>query len=55
MKNDKVNNWSQEIHSIIPYIQFENIEGKENVLADILLRLKTLGLYKGNDSEKPGT
>ena len=33
-KNDQVNNWSQEIHSITPYIQFEHIRGKENVLAD---------------------
>ena len=25
MKNDNVNNWSQEIHAITPYIDFEHI------------------------------
>ena len=44
-KNDKVNNWSQEIHSITPYINFKHIKGKENVWADSLLRLKYLDLY----------
>ena len=53
-KNDKVNNWSQEIHSITPYIEFKCIKGKENVLADSLLGLKSLGLYEDNDSEKLG-
>ena len=48
-KDDKVNNWSQEILSITPYIKFEHIKGKEN-----LLTLKTLGLYENNDPEKPG-
>ena len=45
---DKVSNWSQEIHLITPYTQFDHIKGKENILADSLLRLKTLGLYKDN-------
>ena len=49
MKNDKVNNLSQEIHVITPYINFEHIKGKENVLANSLSRLQTLGLYKANE------
>ena len=28
-KNDKVDNWSQEIHAITTYIDFEHIKGKE--------------------------
>ena len=36
-KTIKVDNWSQEIHSITPHIEFEHIKGKENVLADSLL------------------
>ena len=51
-KNDQVNNWSQELHSITPYINFKHMKGKENVLADSLSRLKCLGLYKDNDCEK---
>ena len=38
MKNNKVNNWSQEICLITPYIEFEHIKGKENVLVDSVLR-----------------
>ena len=51
-KKDKVNNCSQGIHSITPYIDFEHIKGKENVLADSFLKLKTPGLYENNDPEK---
>ena len=39
-KNDKVNNWSTEIHSITPHTDFEHIKGKENVLVYSLLRLR---------------
>ena len=53
-KNYKVNNWSQKIHTITPYIEFKHIEGKENILADSLPRLKTLGLYETNTPEKEG-
>ena len=53
MRNNKVNNWSQ-IHSIIPHNEFEHIKGKEDILADSLSRLKTLGLYENNGPEKPG-
>ena len=33
-KNDRLNNWSQEIHSITPHIGFEYIKGKEKVFAN---------------------
>ena len=36
MKNDKVNNWSQEMHAITPHIELDYIKGKGNVLADSL-------------------
>ena len=54
MKNDKVNNWSPEIHAIIPHIGLEHIKGKENVLAYSLLRLRCLGLCDDNDLEETG-
>ena len=46
----KVNNWSQETCAIMPHIEFEHIEGKENVLADSLSRC----FHEGNDPEEPG-
>ena len=52
MKNDKVYNWSQEIHTIMPDTEMELIKGKENILADSLSRLKTLGLYKTSTPQK---
>ena len=36
MKNDKVNNWSHDKCAITPYIDFEHIKGKGNLLADSL-------------------
>ena len=30
-KNDKVNNWSQEMHTKTPHIEFGHIKGKNNV------------------------
>ena len=36
MKNDKFNNWSHEIHAVIPHFNFEHINGKENIQADSL-------------------
>ena len=36
IKNKKVNNWSQEIHVITPYTDFEYIKEKENILVDSL-------------------
>ena len=50
--NDKVNNWSQEIHTITPHIEFKHIKGKNNILADSLSRLNTLGLCERNTPEK---
>ena len=52
MKNDKVNNWSQEIHAITPYIKFKHIKGKENILADSLSQICTLGVCKANEAKK---
>ena len=37
------------MHAIPPYIEFKHIEGKENVLADSLSRLRCLGLHDDND------
>ena len=54
-KNDKVNNWSQEIHAITPCMDFECIKRKDNFLSDSLSRLKTLGLYEANDTEELGS
>ena len=47
-------NWSQEIHVITPYIDFECIKGKENILDDSLSRSQTLVLYEANESQKEG-
>ena len=51
-KNDKVNNWSQGIHTITPYRDFDHIKGKENELADSLSNLRTLGLCEANEPKK---
>ena len=53
-KNDILNNWSQEIHSITPHIEVKHIKGKENTLVDSLSRLSHLGLHEGNDPEESG-
>ena len=50
-KNDKVSNWSQEMHAITPNIEFEYMKGKNNVLADSLSRLRCLGLHDNDDRE----
>ena len=52
-KNDKVSNWSQEIHAITP-ILILTYPGKGNALADSLSGLRCLGLYEDNYPEKPG-
>ena len=36
MRNNRVKNWSQDIHAITLYIDFKHIKGKENILADTL-------------------
>ena len=55
MKNDNVINWLLEIHAITPYIEFEHIKGRDNILLGILTRLKTLSLYEANDPNEPGS
>ena len=50
-KNDKVNNWSQDMHAITPHIKLKHIKGEDNVLADSLSRLRHLGLHDDNDPE----
>ena len=51
-KNDKVNNWSQEIHAINPHVEFEHIKRKENIFSWQFIKAKTLGLYETNIPEK---
>ena len=40
-ENGKINKWSKEIDALTPYIDFEHIMGKENVVANSLSRLQT--------------
>ena len=47
-------NCALEIFSISPYIIFQYIKGKDNILADILSHLQCLGLYKRSLPVKPG-
>ena len=54
-KNDKVNKGSKEKHAIIPYIDFEHIKGRGNILADSLPRLKNLDLNEANDPKELGS
>ena len=54
MENGKVNNWSQEIHAITPYIDLKHIKEKENILADSWSWLQTLSLYEVNEPKKEG-
>ena len=42
------------MHAITPHMEFEHIEGKNNVLADSLSRLRHLGLHDDNDSKEQG-
>ena len=54
-RNDKVNNWSQEIHSITLCIEFEHIKGKENILADRkpMNFLKNRTIFNSRDKLSP--
>ena len=38
----------------MPYITFQHIKGKDNILADSLSHLQCLELYEKSPSEKPG-
>ena len=50
-KNDRVNNWSQEIHAIKSH-RFEHTKAKDSNLEDSLSGLKTLSLYETNALKK---
>ena len=53
MTNDRVKNSSQETHAVTPHIEFEHINGRENILVDSLPRLWSLGLHDDYDLQKP--
>ena len=54
MKNDKVNNWSQEKQAITPLIEVEHIKGKDYVLGDLLSWLTCLDSHDEIDPEESG-
>ena len=47
--------WPQEIQVILPFIGLNHIKGRDNILADSLLRLEILGLYEANDPKELGS
>ena len=51
-KNDKVNNWSQNIHAITTYIESEHMKGKDNILAAGLSNYELLAYTKLIDLKK---
>ena len=53
-KNNKVNNWSQEIHAITPILISNISRGKKMSLWTVLSRLRCLGVYEDNDPKKSG-
>ena len=52
--NDRVNDWSFQIHAICHSIHFEYIKGAANVLSDSLSRLSYYELYEEPKLEKEG-
>ena len=52
--NDRVNDWSFQIHAICKSIEFVHIKGTSNVLSDSLSRLKYHELYEEPRPEKEG-
>ena len=52
--NDRVNDWSFQIHAICRSINFEFISGESNVLSDSLSRLSSYNLYEEPKPEKEG-
>ena len=52
--NDRVNDWSFQIHAICQSINFEYIKGAANVQSDSLSRLSYYELYEKPKPEKEG-
>ena len=52
--NDRVNDWSFQIHAVCKSIEFIHISGTSNVLSDSLSRLKYYELYEEPRPEKEG-
>ena len=52
-KNVLTQNRALEVFSIFPYITFQHIKGKDNLLADSPSHLQCLGLYEKSPAEKP--
>ena len=49
MSSPMPDRWALELQQF--NIKFQHIQGKKNIVADAISRLRTLGLYKGNDNE----
>ena len=52
--NDRVNDWSFQIHAVCKSIRFEYIKGNLNILSDSLSRLRYDDLYEDPRPEKEG-
>ena len=54
MSSPEHDRWALELQQFD--IKFQHIQGKQNVVADAISRLRTLGLYRDNDNEdEPST
>ena len=54
MSSPVLGRWALELQQFD--IKFQHIQSKQNVVADAISRLRTLGLYKDNDEkDKPST
>ena len=42
--------WALELQQF--YIKFEHIQGKKNIVADAISRLRAFGLYQNHDNEE---
>ena len=49
MSSPVLDKWALELQQFD--IKFQHIQGKKNVVADVISRLRTLGLYQDNDNE----